>query len=152
MVLLFQMIFCTLTSSSKDHFDFKYIPDDKFDVVVVDEASQALEPATWIAIPRAKQLILAGDIHQLPPVILSQEAKDKGLGQSLMERMMKMHGADCFVQLRQQYRMNADIMKWSSQFYPEQLTSHALNANLLLRDLPHVSELSRLTGNNTFYN
>lgn len=142
------MIFCTLASSSKDHVDYKYIPDDTFDVVIVDEASQAMEPATWIVIPQAKKLILAGDIHQLPAVILSQKAKDNGFGESLMERMMKMYKDDeaCYVDLSQQYRMNSNIMKWSNQFYNNRVTSHYSNANILLEDLPGVSR-NELTGN-----
>ncbi|KAK0194402.1 AAA domain-containing protein [Armillaria mellea] len=42
-----------------------------FDVVIIDEATQALEAVCWIPIFKAKKLILAGDPMQLPPTVLS---------------------------------------------------------------------------------
>ncbi|KAF8639229.1 hypothetical protein AX17_001714 [Amanita inopinata Kibby_2008] len=54
-----------------------------FDVVIIDEATQALEAVCWIPIFKAKKLILAGDPMQLPPTILSlgenREASKKAL-------------------------------------------------------------------------
>ncbi|KAF8635577.1 hypothetical protein AX15_000227 [Amanita polypyramis BW_CC] len=43
----------------------------EFDVVIIDEATQALEAVCWVPIFKAKKLILAGDPMQLPPTILS---------------------------------------------------------------------------------
>ncbi|KAJ7845929.1 AAA domain-containing protein [Mycena leptocephala] len=54
-----------------------------FDVVIIDEATQALEAVCWIPILKGKKLILAGDPMQLPPTVLSVDKKNKksaGLG------------------------------------------------------------------------
>lgn len=140
-------MFSTLSSAAKGQSDFRYVSPNKFDVVIVDEAAQSTEPLNWIAIPHAQKLILAGDIHQLQPVIKSKEAKENGLGKSLMERMIEMHGEDCYFQLKQQYRMNKNIMDWSNkQFYNNTLIAHPSVADQLLKDLPHVTE-TQLTGN-----
>ncbi|KII91711.1 hypothetical protein PLICRDRAFT_173519 [Plicaturopsis crispa FD-325 SS-3] len=56
--------------------------DLKFDVVLIDEATQALEAVCWIPIFKAKKLILAGDPRQLPPTILSLDQKKKGDGKA----------------------------------------------------------------------
>ncbi|GJE86304.1 P-loop containing nucleoside triphosphate hydrolase [Phanerochaete sordida] len=48
-----------------------------FDVVIIDEATQALEAVCWIPIFKGKKLILAGDPMQLPPTILSTDAPGK---------------------------------------------------------------------------
>ncbi|KAG8982674.1 hypothetical protein FRB90_006637 [Tulasnella sp. 427] len=45
----------------------------KFDVLVIDEATQAVEAVCWIPIFKSKKLILAGDPMQLPPTILSTD-------------------------------------------------------------------------------
>ncbi|KAJ7721055.1 AAA domain-containing protein [Mycena metata] len=48
-----------------------------FDVVIIDEATQALEAVCWIPILKGKKLILAGDPMQLPPTVLSVDDKKK---------------------------------------------------------------------------
>ncbi|KAF9648266.1 P-loop containing nucleoside triphosphate hydrolase protein [Thelephora ganbajun] len=48
-----------------------------FDVVIIDEATQAMEAVCWIPIFKAKKLILAGDPMQLPPTILSLNSHKK---------------------------------------------------------------------------
>ncbi|KAG0698331.1 AAA domain-containing protein [Suillus ampliporus] len=55
----------------------RQLRDHKFDVVIIDEATQALEAVCWIPIFKARKLILAGDPMQLPPTILSIEKHDK---------------------------------------------------------------------------
>lgn len=80
---------CTLNSSSPLGGQLQNLPKDYFDVLIVDEASQAMEASMWIAIPNAPKLILAGDTNQLPPVIMSQEAIKGGLNVSLMEKVIK---------------------------------------------------------------
>lgn len=86
-----------------------------FDVVIIDEAAQALEISCWIPLLLGKKLILAGDHKQLPPTIKSKVALEKGFGVTLFDRMIQK-----FPQLSQilkvQYRMNEKIMQWSSQF------------------------------------
>lgn len=135
------MILCTLNSATtgKGAKALRHVPRDYFDVVVVDEASQALEASTWIAIPNAEKLVLAGDINQLPPAVMNQKAAKSGLSLSLMERAIKKLGKEAFRSLFIQYRMNAKIMTWSSeQFYESTLKADKLVENHLLRDLPGV--------------
>ncbi len=61
----------------------------KFRTVVIDEAAQALEPATWIPITRASRVILAGDPFQLPPTVQSREAWKRGLDVTLIEKLLQ---------------------------------------------------------------
>ncbi|KAN0136815.1 P-loop containing nucleoside triphosphate hydrolase protein [Lactarius tabidus] len=49
--------------------------NEVFDVVIIDEATQALEAVCWVPIFKAKKLILAGDPKQLPPTVLSSPAQ-----------------------------------------------------------------------------
>ncbi|XP_037073753.1 DNA-binding protein SMUBP-2-like [Pollicipes pollicipes] len=86
-----------------------------FDLVVIEECSQALEAACWLAAPLANKLLLAGDHSQLPPMVLSREAAEKGLAVSLMERQMALHGAAVVRMLRTQYRMHEHIQRWPSE-------------------------------------
>ncbi|XP_012253072.2 DNA-binding protein SMUBP-2-like [Athalia rosae] len=136
------VIICTLNSASTGKFAkaLRHVPKDYFDVVVVDEASQALEASNWIAIPNAPKLVLAGDINQLPPAVMNQKAAKNGLSLSLMERAIKKLGQDSFRSLEIQYRMNEKIMAWSSkQFYDNTLKADKLVQKHLLKDLPGVT-------------
>jgi ATP-dependent RNA/DNA helicase IGHMBP2 len=100
------------------------IRDIKFNTVVIDEAGQALEPACWIPILKAKKVIFAGDHCQLSPTIKSQEASRKGLNVTLMEKCIKLY-PESVVLLEEQYRMHKSIMGYSSKvFYNNQLTAH----------------------------
>ncbi len=87
----------------------------KFKTVFIDEAAQALEPATWIPIMKAERVIFAGDHCQLPPTIKSYEAAKQGLEVSLFEKaMLKQNVA---VLLKEQYRMNQTIMNFSNNYF-----------------------------------
>ncbi|MFP4233137.1 MAG: IGHMBP2 family helicase [Candidatus Aenigmatarchaeota archaeon] len=93
-----------------------------FDVAVIDEATQATEPSCLIPITHANKAIMAGDHRQLPPTILNQEAKERGLEETLFERMLEVHSSDIKEMLEKQYRMNTDIMDFSSEeFYDGEL-------------------------------
>lgn len=112
----------------------------EFDVAVIDEATQATEPSCLIPIVRANKLIMAGDHKQLPPTILNQEAKEKGLEKTLFERMLEIYGYGIKKVLRTQYRMNTDIMDFPcKKFYDCQLEAAEGVANhklsLRLEDL-----------------
>jgi ATP-dependent RNA/DNA helicase IGHMBP2 len=99
----------------------------KFDTVFIDEAAQGLEPATWIPILKANRVIFAGDHQQLPPTVKSFGAADIGLRTTLFEKAIKRNSAD--VMLHEQYRMNEQIMKFSStHFYKGALTANKLVA------------------------
>lgn len=88
----------------------------KFSTLFIDEGAQALEAATWIPMRRAGRVIFAGDHCQLPPTVKSYEALKGGLGTSLMERIVANH-PECVKLLTTQYRMNRDIMEFSSQWF-----------------------------------
>jgi superfamily I DNA and/or RNA helicase len=64
------------------------LPDKLFDVLVIDECAQSIEPACWIPIRFGKKLVMAGDHKQLDATIKSKEAGAKGLSLSLFERVI----------------------------------------------------------------
>lgn len=106
------VIASTLTGSAS-----RQLSGMKFSTVFIDEAAQALEAASWIPIRRAGRVILAGDHCQLPPTVKSYQAMRQGLGRSLMERLVENHPESVML-LSIQYRMNEDIMRFSSdKFY-----------------------------------
>ena len=95
----------------------------KFTTLFIDEAAQALEAACWIAIRRASKVIFAGDHCQLPPTVKSIAALRGGLGKTLMERIVE-NKPEVVTLLKVQYRMNEEIMRFSSDwFYHGQIIS-----------------------------
>ena len=94
----------------------KLLDGRKFDTVFIDEAAQALEAACWIPIRRASRVIFAGDHCQLPATVKSLEALKGGLGTTLMERIVK-NKPECVSLLEVQYRMNDEIMQFSSDYF-----------------------------------
>ncbi len=95
----------------------------KFSTLFIDEAAQALEAAAWIPIRRAGRVVLAGDHCQLSPTVKSYEAMRRGLGYSLMERIVDTH-PEAVSLLTTQYRMNSRIMGFSSRwFYGGRMTA-----------------------------
>ncbi|KAJ4439368.1 hypothetical protein ANN_07490 [Periplaneta americana] len=135
------VILSTLVTAS-DVGPLKHLPDDHFSCVLIDECSQALEAACWIALPMAPKAILAGDHLQLPPTIVSQKAEKGGLGLSLMERAIEKFGKEGYRLLTRQFRMHADIMTWPSQeMYEGQLEADSSVAGHLLKDLPCVETI-----------
>lgn len=106
----------------------------KYHTVVIDEAGQALEPACWIPILKAQKVILAGDHFQLSPTIKSTKASQNGLSNTLLEKLVALH-PESVVLLNEQYRMNKDIMGYSSKvFYDNKLIAHHSVADRLLFD------------------
>ncbi|MBC7447839.1 MAG: AAA family ATPase, partial [Hymenobacteraceae bacterium] len=89
-----------------------------YDTVFIDEAAQALEPACWIAIGRADRVVLAGDHHQLPPTVKSEEAARKGLRRTLFEKVIERQEGVAKM-LTTQYRMHRHIMQFSSGHFYE---------------------------------
>jgi predicted DNA helicase len=113
-----------------------------FDLAVIDEAAQATEPACWPALLRCSRVVLAGDHCQLPPTILSREAQEQGLGVSLMERVVGLHGTSVTRRLDVQYRMHTAIMAFpSAEFYEGTLRAHPSVAEHLLSDLAGVGDV-----------
>ena len=113
-----RVIACTLVGSSN-----RLLEGQKFGTLFIDEAAQALEAACWIPIRRVSRVILAGDHCQLPPTIKSYAALKAGLGKTLMERIVENH-PETVTLLKIQYRMNEEIMRFSSDwFYGNQVES-----------------------------
>ncbi|MCU7548990.1 AAA domain-containing protein [Chitinophagaceae bacterium LB-8] len=119
----------TATLVGANHYTVRQL---KFNTVVIDEAGQALEPASWIPILKSKKVVLAGDHCQLPPTIKSNEAAQNGLSSTLLEKCVAQH-PEAVVLLEEQYRMNELIMGYSSQvFYNSKLKAHPTVAQQLL--------------------
>ena len=94
----------------------KLLDGHKFGTLFIDEAAQALEAACWIPIRRASRVIFAGDHCQLPPTVKSLDALKGGLGTTLMERIVN-NKPECVSLLEVQYRMNDEIMQFSSDYF-----------------------------------
>ena len=113
-----RVIACTLVGSAN-----RLLDGQKFGTLFIDEAAQALEAASWIPIRRVGRVILAGDHCQLPPTVKSIAALKAGLGKTLMERIVE-NKPETVTLLRTQYRMNEEIMRFSSDwFYGNQVES-----------------------------
>ena len=106
-----RVIACTLVGSA--HHLLKGM---KFGTLFIDEAAQALEAACWIPMKRASRVILAGDHCQLPPTVKSIAALRAGLGKTLMERIAE-NKPEVVTLLKIQYRMNDEIMRFSSDWF-----------------------------------
>jgi len=122
-----------------------------FDLVVVDEAAQAVEASVWGALARGRRLCVAGDPQQLPPTVTSQEALAGGLGQTLMDRVLALDGdgttpGGLTTLLDVTYRLHADICAWSSAaMYGGRLSSHASAAGRLLGDADYGATPTAVT-------
>ena len=106
-----RVIACTLVGSAH-----RLLEGMKFGTLFIDEAAQALEAACWIPMRRASRVILAGDHCQLPPTVKSIAALRAGLGKTLMERIAE-NKPEVVTLLKIQYRMNDEIMRFSSNWF-----------------------------------
>ncbi|MCD7815183.1 MAG: AAA domain-containing protein, partial [Bacteroides sp.] len=106
-----RVIACTLVGSAN-----RILTGQKFGTVFIDEAAQALEAACWIAIRKADRVILAGDHCQLPPTVKDPQALRAGLGYTLMQAIVK-NRPETVSLLKVQYRMNDEIMRFSSDWF-----------------------------------
>ncbi len=88
----------------------------RFTTLFIDEAAQALEAACWIPMRRVSRVIFAGDHCQLPPTIKSLAAMHGGLDKTLMQRIAENH-PEVVTLLQVQYRMNEQIMRFSSDWF-----------------------------------
>lgn len=106
-----RVIASTLTGAAN-----RVLEGEKYSTLFIDEAAQALEAACWIAIRKAGRVILAGDHCQLPPTVKSIMALKGGLGKTLMEHIVE-NKPETVTLLKMQYRMNEQIMKFSSEWF-----------------------------------
>ena len=111
-----QVICCTCIGSGNEILDGR-----KFPQVLIDESTQATEPAALVPLVRgARQVVLVGDHKQLPPTVLSFRAEENGLKRSLFERLIDL-GIEPLL-LTTQYRMHPAISKFpNQQFYSNKL-------------------------------
>lgn len=135
---------------------------ERFDVVIIDEASQALEAACWIPLLGAAKVVLAGDHLQLPPTVKSSSSsapapsrngnsKDSSsssidpkvkvsgnLELTLFTRLLSLHGPSIKRMLTTQYRMHRLISSFpSTELYEGKLVPAPAVANRLLTTLPY---------------
>ena len=106
-----RVVACTLTGAAN-----RVLEGEKYSTLFIDEAAQALEAACWIAIRKAGRVVLAGDHCQLPPTVKSIAALKGGLGKTLMERIVEQK-PQVVTLLKVQYRMNEQIMHFSSDYF-----------------------------------
>jgi predicted DNA helicase len=123
------------------------LQNQTFDVLVIDEATQATAPSCWIPLTHARRAILVGDHKQLPPTILNPEAAESGLQYTLFERLARHHETDPEAPdsirslLRTQYRMHETIMGFSSRrFYDDRLEADDAVRRHTLADLGVTNE------------
>lgn len=132
------VVLSTLTGASSKKLD-----GITFDLVIIDEAAQALEMACWIALLKGPRCVLAGDHLQLPPTIQSAEAEKKGMGKTLFERLTEAYGDQITSMLTIQYRMHELIMNWSSkELYNNKIKAHSSVADHMLYDIEEVKRSS----------
>ncbi len=113
----------------------------RFDLVVVDEATQAPDPILLVPLQRAPRAILAGDPHQLPPTVVDLEAARAGLAETVFERLARQGRGDALRMLTVQHRMHADIMAFpSASKYGGALVAAPQVAAHTLSDLPGVAD------------
>jgi DNA polymerase alpha-associated DNA helicase A len=127
-----------------------HLRNSKFDVVIIDEASQALEAQCWIPLLGARKAVLAGDHLQLPPTIKSlnmktekKERNEHGmtLETTLFDRLLELHGSKIKRMLTTQYRMHEKIMAFpSEELYDGELVAAESVKTRLLKDLPYEVE------------
>ncbi|WP_276302623.1 AAA domain-containing protein [Halorussus lipolyticus] len=153
------------TTSGSAQFD-----TDRFDVGVVDEATQASRPATAIVLDCSRKLILSGDHKQLPPYSAAEpgadgatnaddETEDEQTHTSLFEYLLERYGDDISVLLGCQYRMHDDIARFpNEQFYGGNLETADRNRNWQIGDLDPLvgidvgGEEYRESGGDSLYN
>ena len=105
----------------------------KFDVAIIDEASQATIPSVLIPIAKAHRFILAGDHKQLPPTIISDRAGD--LEKTLFEELIRLYPFKSQL-LNVQYRMNSLLMKFpNEEFYDNGLKSDSSVDDININDI-----------------
>lgn len=91
--------------------------ENEFDLLIIDEAGQCLEPLAWAIIPLAKRLVVAGDPFQLPPTVISFDAAKNGLNKSILEQIITNNHRTYL--LDTQYRMTSTIAEYSNRYFYE---------------------------------
>ena len=116
-----EIVLSTINNSADERLKNYY-----FSYVLIDEAAQALEAETLLPmIHLAQMVVLIGDDKQLGPVVHSQEARQRGLGMSLFERIHLLYKDESFITLlNEQYRMNEKLYEFPNRkFYENKMIS-----------------------------
>lgn len=116
--------------------DASVLREERFDRVIMDEATQAVDPLAWIPLALAPRIILAGDPHQLPPTVVSDAAVRGGLGVTIFERLVSRFGDAAVRMLVTQHRMHNDIMAFPS--------AHLYGNRLVAAEVVAAHELDEL--------
>jgi len=128
-------VVCTTAAGA----DSKLLGNERYDVVILDEATQAPDPIAVAALCRGKRAVLAGDPCQLPPTIVDVEAARAGLGSTLFERASRRWSDEATHLLSVQYRMHAMLMSFpSASMYRGRLEADPSVAERRLDELPGV--------------
>jgi ATP-dependent RNA/DNA helicase IGHMBP2 len=129
-------VLCATTTA----LDSELLGRRRFDLCVIDEACQSTEPGCWVPLQWCNRVVLAGDHCQLPPTVVNPEAAMEGLGVSLFERLMALHGPSISRLLTVQYRMHRAIMTFSSrELYKDRLQADSSVCEHVLAGLPGVA-------------
>ena len=145
-------VVCATTSAAH-----RFRPDE-FDLVVIDEATQATIPSALIPYSKGNRLILAGDHQQLPPYVSGELDEESRMQVSLFEHLIDRYGDSIRTVLRRQYRMNESIASFPNQaFYGDQLTHGQRNRRWTIRDLEpitaiHVDGIEERTPAGSYFN
>lgn len=116
-----------------------FLEDKNFDVSIIDEGSQSMEPSSLISVTKSKKFIMSGDHNQLPPTILSDKAKDV-LSKTLFQRMINKYPENSYM-LKIQYRMNEQIMEIPNKFfYGNELIADDSVKNHTIKDLINIDD------------
>ena len=124
-------VFTTLSSCGS-----RMLQNEKFDILIMDEVSQSMEPECWIALLKCQKAILVGDPHQLPPTVVSRKAE--GLTYTLFSRLTALYGDGIKKTLTVQYRMHPTIMEWCNQNVYDKQLSGETDIDWLLCHLPNI--------------
>lgn len=145
-----RLIVCTVLTASRSPLMNKV----RTDYCIVDEAGQITQPAVIGAIVQAKVFVLIGDDRQLPPLVISKEAEQKGMGISLLARLVIAHPS-VVKYLTAQYRMNSDIMLVSNSiFYSDAMScanDRVAHAKLQIPRFPEFIVTKQLAINSWLY-
>jgi DNA replication ATP-dependent helicase Dna2 len=110
----------------------------KFNVAIIDEASQILEPQIIGLLPEFEKFIMIGDHNQLSTIVMQENSESKivephlinlgitdcrdSLFERLLRRCINMNWSNSYTQLTKQGRMHNDIAAFpANNFYAEGL-------------------------------
>ena len=105
---------CRVVCATAAGADTALLRRHQFDLVVLDEATQAPDPIALVALSRAPRAVLAGDPRQLPPTVIDPDAEREGLGVTLFERLAERQ-KEAVRMLEVQHRMHEELMRFPSE-------------------------------------